>query len=177
MTNRLQITWLPWTVAALISSMQPATSFADTDVAAGRALFIAKGCYECHGVSGQGSISTGPTLAPYPIALAAMEQYVHTPKRQMPPFSRKFFRTMTSRRCTLTSIRFRTTRPRAAPRGAAHTRRFSLLEPGHRSPRRDALRLHPTLLHMGSRNKCPRPRNTTLTRSPTGRASKLFHPC
>ncbi|MGH8779650.1 c-type cytochrome [Paraburkholderia sp.] len=62
---------------------------ADADVPAGRALFMQKGCYECHGIFGQGSVSTGPALAPYPVPLAAMQAYVHHPKGQMPPFSEK----------------------------------------------------------------------------------------
>ncbi|QGZ63191.1 c-type cytochrome [Paraburkholderia acidisoli] len=73
----------------------PAVSFADSpadsgaDVQAGRALFMRNGCYECHGIFGQGSISTGPALAPHPLPLAAMQAYVHAPKGQMPPFSEK----------------------------------------------------------------------------------------
>lgn len=61
----------------------------DADVQTGRALFMQKGCYECHGMFGQGSISTGPALAPHPVPLATMQAYVHHPKGQMPPFSEK----------------------------------------------------------------------------------------
>lgn len=70
----------------------PWWSFADgnsADIAAGRALFMQKGCYECHGMVGQGSATTGPALAPHPPALAAMEAYVHGPKGEMPIYSRK----------------------------------------------------------------------------------------
>lgn len=59
----------------------------NADAQAGRVLFMQKGCYECHGMFGQGSISTGPALAPHPVPLATMQAYVHDPKGQMPPFS------------------------------------------------------------------------------------------
>jgi len=60
----------------------------NADIEAGRALFMQKGCFECHGIFGQGSISTGPALAPHPIPLPAMEAYVRDPKEQMPVFSK-----------------------------------------------------------------------------------------
>lgn len=78
-------------VVAAVACAWPFLSHADSvgDIEAGRALFMQKGCYECHGIFGQGSISTGPALAPNPIPLPAMEAYVHDPKGQMPPFSAK----------------------------------------------------------------------------------------
>ncbi|WP_070106369.1 c-type cytochrome [Burkholderia plantarii] len=54
-----------------------------------RAVHAEKGCYECHGISGQGSIGTGPARAPPPLPLAAMPAYVHAPTGQMPRFSAK----------------------------------------------------------------------------------------
>ncbi|AJK45870.1 cytochrome c [Burkholderia plantarii] len=54
-----------------------------------RAVHAGKGCYECHGISGQGSIGTGPARAPPPLPLAAMPAYVHAPTGQMPRFSAK----------------------------------------------------------------------------------------
>jgi ubiquinol-cytochrome c reductase cytochrome c subunit len=66
-----------------------AATDAGADVEAGRALFMQKGCYECHGIFGQGSIATGPALAPHPIPLEVMQAYVHNPKGQMPVFSEK----------------------------------------------------------------------------------------
>jgi ubiquinol-cytochrome c reductase cytochrome c subunit len=55
----------------------------------GHALFVSKGCFECHGYVGQGSIMSGPGIAPSPISLAAMGAYVRAPKGQMPPYSKK----------------------------------------------------------------------------------------
>jgi ubiquinol-cytochrome c reductase cytochrome c subunit len=75
--------------AATIACVWPVLSRADPniDIDAGRALYMQKGCYECHGIFGQGSVTTGPALAPNPIPLPAMEAYVHNPKGQMPIFS------------------------------------------------------------------------------------------
>jgi ubiquinol-cytochrome c reductase cytochrome c subunit len=55
----------------------------------GQKLFLSKGCFECHGYVGQGSIMSGPGIAPAPISLAAMAAYVRVPKGQMPPYSKK----------------------------------------------------------------------------------------
>jgi ubiquinol-cytochrome c reductase cytochrome c subunit len=59
------------------------------EVNIGRALYVRDGCYECHGYVGQGSLMSGPSLAPSPIPLNAMIAYVHAPKGQMPPYSAK----------------------------------------------------------------------------------------
>ncbi|WP_434114665.1 c-type cytochrome [Paraburkholderia caffeinilytica] len=82
---------LAMAAAAAVGCAWPLLSHADSDIdiEAGRALFMQKGCFECHGIFGQGSISTGPALAPHPIPLAAMEAYVRDPKGQMPVFSEK----------------------------------------------------------------------------------------
>ncbi|MBN3725122.1 c-type cytochrome [Burkholderia sp. Ac-20379] len=73
-------------LACMTPGVSPAAGDAGADVQAGRALFMKNGCYECHGIVGQGSISTGPALAPHPLPLAAMQAYVHAPTGQMPPF-------------------------------------------------------------------------------------------
>jgi ubiquinol-cytochrome c reductase cytochrome c subunit len=58
-------------------------------LARGHALFVSKGCYECHGYVGQGSIMSGATIAPEPISFPAMAAYIRAPKGQMPPYSKK----------------------------------------------------------------------------------------
>ncbi|WP_228983806.1 c-type cytochrome [Paraburkholderia gardini] len=77
--------------AAAVACAWPIVSHADSsvDIEAGRALFMQKGCYECHGIFGQGSVATGPALAPDPIPLPAMQIYVRNPGGQMPIFSEK----------------------------------------------------------------------------------------
>jgi mono/diheme cytochrome c family protein len=58
-------------------------------IARGKALFAAKGCYECHGLAAQGSIATGPALAPTRLLLGGFRAYVRTPAGSMPPYSSK----------------------------------------------------------------------------------------
>jgi len=55
----------------------------------GKKLFVAVGCYQCHGHEGQGSSATGPRLGPRPIAYAAFSRYVRQPSNQMPPYTAK----------------------------------------------------------------------------------------
>ena len=55
----------------------------------GKQLYNSYGCYECHGRQAQGSRTSGPRLAPNPIALSAIEKYVRQPKGQMPPYTSK----------------------------------------------------------------------------------------
>lgn len=55
----------------------------------GRKLFIADGCYQCHGYEAQGSSATGPRLGPKPIAFATFTRYVRAPSGQMPPYTAK----------------------------------------------------------------------------------------
>ena len=54
----------------------------------GRKLFVAYGCYECHGYEGQGG--AGARLAPRPVlAFPAFVKYVRRPTQQMPPYIEK----------------------------------------------------------------------------------------
>jgi len=54
------------------------------DAARGKAAFLKFGCYECHGTAGQGNAFSGPTIAPHPIAYAALIAYIRRPAGQMP---------------------------------------------------------------------------------------------
>ena len=57
------------------------------DAARGKILFTQKyGCYQCHGTEGQGSVITGPKLAPDPIPYDALSAFIRTSSRNMPPF-------------------------------------------------------------------------------------------
>ena len=56
---------------------------------AGRQLFVRKGCFQCHGLEGQGAPITGPRLGPNPLALAAFVRAVRNPRAQMPPYTEK----------------------------------------------------------------------------------------
>jgi mono/diheme cytochrome c family protein len=52
----------------------------------GRQLYIATGCYECHGYSGQGS--AGPRLAPNPLPLDIFSRQLRNPRAVMPIYTR-----------------------------------------------------------------------------------------
>jgi len=60
----------------------------------GKKLFIAVGCYECHGREGQGGSaapigSYGPRLAPPRMPVEAVRLYVRHPSGSMPPYTTK----------------------------------------------------------------------------------------
>ena len=56
----------------------------------GKKLFMANGCFECHGTVGQGSTSTGGArIGPPAISLEEMMSYVRHPSGQMPPYTAK----------------------------------------------------------------------------------------
>jgi ubiquinol-cytochrome c reductase cytochrome c subunit len=57
----------------------------------GKTVFIQKGCWQCHGTMGQGSIATsgGKRLAPDPLPWEAFSGFVRSTNRAMPPFSDK----------------------------------------------------------------------------------------
>jgi ubiquinol-cytochrome c reductase cytochrome c subunit len=98
-------TWAFLTIAATLAPVIPAVTLATrvktagqadkaqssttTDAAAGRRSFQKFGCYECHGLEGQGSIVTGPRLAPNPIPLDSFIAYIRQPSGQMPPYTDK----------------------------------------------------------------------------------------
>ena len=66
-----------------------ATTAPAGDAARGQQLFTADGCYQCHGYVGQGSIRTGPTLAPKPAPWPAFTAQLREPADKMPPFTDK----------------------------------------------------------------------------------------
>ncbi|MGY6126808.1 c-type cytochrome (plasmid) [Paraburkholderia strydomiana] len=76
-------------LACLIDMTSPPAMAGQLDVEAGQALYMKKGCYECHGPVGQGSIMSGPALAPSPLPVEVMTAYVRSPKGQMPLYSSK----------------------------------------------------------------------------------------
>ena len=68
---------------------RPATAAPAGNAEEGKKLFIADGCYQCHGYEAQGSSATGPRLGPKPIAFATFTRYVRAPSGQMPPYTAK----------------------------------------------------------------------------------------
>lgn len=57
------------------------------DATRGRRLFVADGCYECHGTVGQGG--PGVRLAPSPLPAAVIAAYIRNPAGEMPPYTSK----------------------------------------------------------------------------------------
>ena len=56
----------------------------------GKILFVNDGCYQCHGLVGQGSAQTGaPRIGPPPIPIAAFAAYIRHPTNNMPPYTAK----------------------------------------------------------------------------------------
>jgi mono/diheme cytochrome c family protein len=55
----------------------------------GKKLYKSDGCYQCHGLSAQGSSRTGPRLAPDPIAFQLFSYVVRHPSDDMPPYTSK----------------------------------------------------------------------------------------
>jgi ubiquinol-cytochrome c reductase cytochrome c subunit len=53
---------------------------------AGKKLFMADGCWQCHGLIGQGAPSTGPRLAPGPLPYQAFLHQLRQPASDMPPY-------------------------------------------------------------------------------------------
>src|SRR5262245_25621814 len=75
--------------AAQGGAQRPANAAPPGSAEEGKKLFVADGCYQCHGYEAQGSSATGPRLGPRPIAFAAFSRYVRQPTGQMPPYTAK----------------------------------------------------------------------------------------
>ena len=58
---------------------------AGDEIERGRQLFMANGCYSCHGTAGQGGERSGaPKLAPETLPFDAFRALVRTPREAMP---------------------------------------------------------------------------------------------
>jgi len=55
----------------------------------GKKIFVKDGCYQCHGREGQGSVVTGPRIAPDPVPFEVLSGYVRKPTGEMPPYTAK----------------------------------------------------------------------------------------
>src|ERR1700733_10403629 len=59
----------------------------------GKKLFMANGCYECHGREGQGAAQTGAArIGPPQLSFEGFQSYVRKPTNQMPPYTSKAIR-------------------------------------------------------------------------------------
>ncbi|WP_083224724.1 c-type cytochrome [Sphingomonas panacis] len=53
----------------------------------GQRLYVRQGCYQCHGLAGQGSILSGPPLSASRLDDTSFRRYVRNPKGAMPPYT------------------------------------------------------------------------------------------
>jgi mono/diheme cytochrome c family protein len=52
----------------------------------GKKLFVATGCWQCHGLAGQGAPATGPRVANTAMPYQAFVQQLRKPVSDMPPY-------------------------------------------------------------------------------------------
>jgi len=53
----------------------------------GKQLYMATGCYQCHGTQGQGAGNAGPAVAPTPIPFEALLLQLRRPRARMPIYT------------------------------------------------------------------------------------------
>jgi ubiquinol-cytochrome c reductase cytochrome c subunit len=74
-------------MALALSLMAVAAVTPSGDAANGKRLFMAYGCYECHGTVGTGGGFAGPRLAPNPLPFFGVKAKVRTASGRMPVYS------------------------------------------------------------------------------------------
>jgi mono/diheme cytochrome c family protein len=78
-------------IYAYLKSMAPQGSSGDQlkgNLENGKKLFVAYGCYECHGRQGAGA-AIAPRIGPPALSLTGLIRYVRAPTGQMPPYTAK----------------------------------------------------------------------------------------
>ena len=73
-------------IILIVVALSLPAAAADRSIEKGRQLFETVGCYQCHGYVGQGG-SAGLRLAPDPLPLEALVQFVRETKGAMPSYS------------------------------------------------------------------------------------------
>jgi mono/diheme cytochrome c family protein len=73
---------------SLLSAFTAAASTPVGNAARGKTLFVKNGCYACHGYEGQGSIYTGPRIAPNPLPWQAIAAFIRNPPGLKRPYSK-----------------------------------------------------------------------------------------
>ena len=80
-------------ILGLAMALAPPLSLAQNaaDIEAGRQLYMANGCFSCHGTVGQGGERSGaPRIAPDPYPFEAFKAMVRQPREAMPRLDAKF---------------------------------------------------------------------------------------
>jgi mono/diheme cytochrome c family protein len=57
------------------------------DVGRGKQIFVADGCFECHGYVGQGARAMGPRVGPMALPFEAFLAQLRSPFNEMPPYT------------------------------------------------------------------------------------------
>ena len=70
--------------ASAVASAQDAPQ---GDAANGKRVYMADGCYQCHGTVGQSSRPTGPHIAPNPVPFEGFAAQLRHPANTMPPYT------------------------------------------------------------------------------------------
>jgi len=81
---------IPFMATAMLAAGAPALGQGAPppgDAANGKRVYMADGCYQCHGTVGQGSRPTGPHIAPNPLPYEAFAAQVRRPVNAMPPYT------------------------------------------------------------------------------------------
>ena len=74
----------------VLKAQQSSDTLAARNAQNGKKLFLADGCYECHGREGQGAAQTGAArIGPPQLSFEGFQSYVRKPTNQMPPYSSK----------------------------------------------------------------------------------------
>ena len=73
--------WLAAIAAGLVFAAGSGASASEK----GKQLFVKNGCWQCHGFVGQGG-TAGPRIAPEPMPLEAMVNFVRNSNRSMPSY-------------------------------------------------------------------------------------------
>ena len=71
--------------AALTGSALAQDAAPKGDVVHGKKVYVADGCWQCHGYQGQGG--TGPKLAPQPLPFDAVSRQMRKPRGTMPVYT------------------------------------------------------------------------------------------
>ena len=77
-------------VTAILPGIEPAAAQQASNPAGnaehGKALYRAIGCYQCHGLAGQGALMTGPRVSRTELTPDAFLNQLRHPVNQMPPY-------------------------------------------------------------------------------------------
>jgi mono/diheme cytochrome c family protein len=74
-----------------LASAQDAQDKPQGNAARGKQLYVADGCWSCHGYTGGGSAMTGPALVPMKLPLDAFKGQLRQPAAAMPPYAHDAF--------------------------------------------------------------------------------------